>query len=350
MFWRNKKTKKKTRKRDASPIRKLFPDEARDFTPWVAENIELLSQALDLPLMVEDTEVNVGKFSADIVCRDTQGHRVVIENQLEKSDHSHLGQLMTYWSGLKANTAIWITPEPRPEHIDPLKRLNTTSPGNIAFYLVKVDVTKAAGSPPAPTFTVIVHPDESLAPQLDATNEYLEADEEPEDDIADLNLPTVWCVFPRRDKETYEMFLNKNAIGLGFSHLGDLRKLEPTYDAFKAAWTKGILWKLLYSNKRTVSAFASMYYRFVHKATIGDIVVYPPTWHERMIYVGKITSDYQYVEGQSEGYLDRRIVEWITSFPRDAFSKEALKGISVNLAFFQVRNELFLAELEEKLK
>jgi restriction system protein len=79
-------------------------------------------------------------------------------------------------------------------------------------------------------------------------------------------------------------------------------------------------------------------------------VVYPPTWRERKIYVGRITGDYEYVRRQEQGYGDLRRVQWLKSFPRDTFTPEARRGISVNLAFFQVRNETFLTELASNLK
>lgn len=332
------------------PVRDAFPHEAHHFTVWLSENIEVLSEAIGLPLVVEGREVAVGKFSADLVCRDAQNNRVVIENQLERTDHDHLGKMMTYMVHLKANTAVWITPEPRLEHQSVIEHFNRERRAGMAFYLVKVNAVRIDNSRPAPMFTVISHPSEQSQPVFETEIEQFSVEEQPTiQPEKTAGLPPVWCVFPRRDEETYNLFLKKKVIGLGFSNLGDLNKLAPNREAFKRAWTKGFLSKLLPQSERTVNALYSMVYRFVHEVAIGDIVVYPPTWRERTIHVGRVTGEYEHLSRQAEGYSDLRSVKWITSIPRDEFSPEALKGIMVPLALFQVQNEQFLVELEGKL-
>lgn len=93
-------------------LRQAWRDEARDFTPWLFDNIEYLSDILDLELQTTDSEAEVEGFSADIVATDTRtGDRVLIENQLENSDHKHLGQILTYLAGLEAKTVIWVARE-----------------------------------------------------------------------------------------------------------------------------------------------------------------------------------------------------------------------------------------------
>lgn len=90
-------------------LRNYWKDEARDFTPWLAEddNINLLGETVGMELEVQEKEAKVGTFSADILCKDINTDRcVVIENQLEKTDHDHLGKVITYCSGLDAYTAI----------------------------------------------------------------------------------------------------------------------------------------------------------------------------------------------------------------------------------------------------
>ncbi len=141
------------------PVRKAFPHEAINFTPWLENNIEALSQRLNLSLTVIEREKVVGDFFLDLLCQDAEGKRVIIENQLERSDHSHLGQLLTYLVNLNAATAIWVTPEPRAEHQKVVTWLNESTPTAISFYLVRVEAVRIKNSPFAPLFTVIAGPD-----------------------------------------------------------------------------------------------------------------------------------------------------------------------------------------------
>jgi hypothetical protein len=104
------------RKLDIVPLRKAFPDEARDLTPWLAENLDALGDRLGIRLSLEQKEKRVGDFSLDLFCQDGEGQKVIVENQLEQTDHDHLGKLLTYLVNLDAKTAIWVTSDPRPEH------------------------------------------------------------------------------------------------------------------------------------------------------------------------------------------------------------------------------------------
>ena len=92
-------------------LRQAWPHEARSFTPWLSENLEILSSVIGIPLELEGQEVAVEQFSADILARNPRDDsRVLIENQLEQSDHGHIGQIMTYLAGLDVNTVIWSLP------------------------------------------------------------------------------------------------------------------------------------------------------------------------------------------------------------------------------------------------
>ena len=98
-------------------LREVWLKEDTDFTPWLAKNIDLLSERLGLDLVVEDTEKDVGRFRADILCRNTSNDDyVLIENQLTSTDHKHLGQLLTYANGLDAVTIIWVAEKFEEEH------------------------------------------------------------------------------------------------------------------------------------------------------------------------------------------------------------------------------------------
>ena len=106
------------------PLRQVWRHEALDFTTWLEQNIDALSEVLDLSLSSAEREQSAGDFSVDIVAEDGSGNTVIIENQLEQSDHDHLGKLVTYVSMLEAKAAIWIVAAPRPEHVRAVAWLN----------------------------------------------------------------------------------------------------------------------------------------------------------------------------------------------------------------------------------
>jgi len=139
-------------------LRQLWPNEARDFTTWLAENLDFLGETLGIELSLVEQEASAGVFSADILAEDGSGNPVVIENQLERTNHDHLGKLITYLSNLDAKTAVWITSEPRPEHEQAIHWLNEVLPVDMAFYLVKIEAYRIEGSPPAPALTVVAGP------------------------------------------------------------------------------------------------------------------------------------------------------------------------------------------------
>jgi len=140
------------------PLRELWKNEGYDFSVWLEQNIDTLADALGLSLSVVQREKPVGSFQVDLIAEDDGGKLVIIENQLEATDHDHLGKLLTYLTGLEAKTAIWIASQPRPEHVKAVAWLNEATPRDVAFYLVRVAAYRIGGSDPAPLFTVIVGP------------------------------------------------------------------------------------------------------------------------------------------------------------------------------------------------
>jgi len=140
------------------PLRDVWKHEALDFTMWLEENIEVLNDALDLNLSNAEREKTAGAFSLDLVAEDANGSPVVIENQLEKSNHDHLGKLLTYVSSIGAKIGIWIVAEPRPEHVTAVSWLNESNAA--AFYLLKLQAIQIGDSDPAPLLTLIVGPSE----------------------------------------------------------------------------------------------------------------------------------------------------------------------------------------------
>ena len=144
-------------------IRDIWDTEDRDFTPWLAEenNIALLGEAIGLSLDVEAQEKAVGPFRADILCKDTADDSwVLIENQLERTDHKHLGQLMTYASGLKAVTIVWISTKFTEEHRSSLDWLNQITDDSFNFFGLEIELWKIGDSLIAPKFSVISKPND----------------------------------------------------------------------------------------------------------------------------------------------------------------------------------------------
>ncbi|MDA1190271.1 MAG: DUF4268 domain-containing protein [Candidatus Poribacteria bacterium] len=138
------------------PLRQIWQNEATDFTPWLQDNLDVLNDVLDLDLTGAEREQSAGDFNVDLVAEDASGNTVIIENQLERSNHDHLGKLVTYLSAMGAKSAIWIVSDPRPEHVGAIAWLNESSAAD--FYLVKLEAIRIGESSPAPLLTVISQP------------------------------------------------------------------------------------------------------------------------------------------------------------------------------------------------
>jgi len=142
-------------------LRDVWRHEAHNFTTWLENNIDLLNECLPIDLDPDTVkrEESAGAFSVDLVAEDSNGNTVIIENQLEKSNHDHLGKVLTYLSSLDAKTAIWIVSDPRPEHVGAVTWLNDS---NLAdFYLLKIEAVQIGDSAVAPIFTLIVGPSDA---------------------------------------------------------------------------------------------------------------------------------------------------------------------------------------------
>ena len=151
-------------------LRKVWEEEDKDFTPWLAkeDNIALLSKAIGAQLEVEDQEVGIGPFKADIVCRnrDDDGSYVLVENQLERSDHTHLGQLLTYAAGLDevTITIVWIARTFTEQHRAALDWLNEVTSEGVRLFGIEVELWRIGTSPSAPHFNIVAKPNDWTKP------------------------------------------------------------------------------------------------------------------------------------------------------------------------------------------
>jgi hypothetical protein len=144
--------------------RDVWPDEARHFTPWLLDNADYLGEVLGIDIELESAEHPVGPFSLDLFGRDiTNGVKIIVENQLEQTDHRHLGQLLTYAAGTKAGTIVWVSPSFRDEHRDALDFLNDSSTGDVRYFGVRLRVAVIGDSDPAPDFEIVAQPSDWIA-------------------------------------------------------------------------------------------------------------------------------------------------------------------------------------------
>jgi hypothetical protein len=144
-------------------LREIFKHEAYDFTQWLSqpENLELLSNEIGIDIQLIQTEANVGDFNVDILAQEEGTNRkIIIENQLEDTNHDHLGKIITYAAGYDAEIIIWIVKKFREEHKKAIEWLNEHTDENINFFLIVIELWKIDDSAPAPKFNLIVSPNE----------------------------------------------------------------------------------------------------------------------------------------------------------------------------------------------
>jgi hypothetical protein len=144
-------------------LRQIWESEPTDFTPWLAveDNLRLLGSAIGFDLELEAQEKEVGPFRADLLCKDRYSEQwVLIENQLEKTDHDHLGKLLTYAAGLKTVTIVWIAARFTDEHRAALDWLNDITDSRFSFFGLEVELWKIGDSPVAPKFNVVSKPND----------------------------------------------------------------------------------------------------------------------------------------------------------------------------------------------
>ncbi|MCL2109481.1 MAG: DUF4268 domain-containing protein [Oscillospiraceae bacterium] len=144
-------------------LRDIWKNEERDFTPWLEkqENLDMLSEQLGISLIEPKREVRIGSFECDMTCKVESDERlVVIENQLEDSNHDHLGKTIVYASGIGASIIIWIVKTARSEHISAIEWLNEHTDSDISFFLIELEAIKIGDSLPAPQFRIKAEPND----------------------------------------------------------------------------------------------------------------------------------------------------------------------------------------------
>jgi len=148
-------------KMQAVPLRDIWPHEAHNFTPWLLNNSGLLGDVLGMDIEISNAEHPVGGYSLDLIGQDVAtGDRLIIENQLEQSDHSHLGQLLTYASGTEAVNIVWVASNFRAEHRAALDWLNDRTDEKTRFFGIEISAVKINDSIPAPLMRLVAQPND----------------------------------------------------------------------------------------------------------------------------------------------------------------------------------------------
>jgi hypothetical protein len=216
-------------------LREIWKHEALNFTSWLAENVDVLKEQLGVDLTVVEKEKSVGPFSVDILAKDGAGRLVIIENQLERTDHDHLGKVLTYLSNLDAKVAIWISSDPRPEHVTAVDFLNENMPSDTQFFLVKLQAFRIGDSDAAPLFTVEAGPSEGRTAGGEIKKEFAEKDKRRYEFFEQLL---------ERCKSKTSLFSNVSPVGYqGWLNTG--------------AGKAGLMWSLVAMNK---SARAELFF------------------------------------------------------------------------------------------
>ncbi len=144
-----------------SDLRTIWKHEAYNFSKWLAEeeNLQFLSESIGIDLVLDEVESSVGSFNVDILATEEgSGRKVIIENQLEDTNHDHLGKIVTYASGKDAKVIIWIVKRARDEHRQAVEWLNQHTDEEIGFFLLEIELWRIGNSDPAPKFNVVVQP------------------------------------------------------------------------------------------------------------------------------------------------------------------------------------------------
>lgn len=153
---------------ESKAVREIWKNEAKDFTPWLAKNASLLFEEIGITAETIKPEKNVGRYFVDITAEESRTQKkIIVENQLERTDHDHLGKLLTYASNRDACIIVWVVSGFTEEHRKAIEWLNEHTDDEVAFFLVKVEAFCIEDSNPAPKFNVVVEPNLKIEPPPD---------------------------------------------------------------------------------------------------------------------------------------------------------------------------------------
>lgn len=239
-------------------LRKAWPNEASNFTPWLAQeaNLAQLSDAIGLQLELEAVEKQVGSFSADILAKDVNTQQwVLIENQIAPTDHSHLGQLLTYAAGLDAHTVIWIAETFRDEHRAAIDFLNRATTDEFAFFAVQIELWRIGESAFAPRFSIAGKPN-NWSKQAQAVKQVAEAE------LTDTQkmYREFWSSLITKAKQRYPALAGRQPFKGNWQTAERLRGGNPDFSANASyPWDKGLRCEVYIDGTLAKAAFRSLY-------------------------------------------------------------------------------------------
>ncbi len=292
--------------------RKMWPNEAVDFTPWLAENIEELAEKIGMELEVVGQEVSVGPYSADILAKDVNtGDYVVIENQLEKTNHDHLGKSITYASVLNAKTIIWVATNFTEEHKKALDWLNDNTNEELTFWGIQIELWQIGEDTASVRFNIVSKPSSDVKTIKKKTSV--------ESESSKIQLQ-FWTKFKEKLLETKRFsklqmpqgrYWYDIAIGRSYVHISN----------FCNTWKNTVGVRLYIDNKAVESYFPALLAR---KAEINQKLGFEPTWDANPAAKDKtiaVQADIDFSDSQNlEKMLDWMVVMTLNFY--DVFSQE----------------------------
>ncbi|WP_082616532.1 DUF4268 domain-containing protein [Massilia sp. Root418] len=274
--------------------RTVWQSEPRDFTPWLAQNLGLLGEALGLDLELVQMEAPVGNYACDIEAKETNsGRRVIIENQLESTDHTHLGQLVTYAAGLDAAVIVWIATSVRDEHREAIDFLNRHTREAVDFFVIALELVRIGTSAPAVVFRLAASPNAwaknaAARPEVsDRMNSYRSFFQPLMDELRERHHFTNARVAQPQSWYAFSSGVTGITYGLSFTAKGELRA-EVYIDVGDASRNKAIFGAL--NEVRTQI-----------EDQLGEPAVWEPLPERRASRIGMVRANTKIEDTQSNG-------------------------------------------------
>lgn len=259
------------------PLREAWPNEATSFTPWLHEddNMAALGEALGMESLIPvGRERAVGHFSADLLAEDHEGNRVLIENQLEQSDHDHLGKCLTYAAGLKAKTIVWLCSRIRDEHRAAIDWLNDVSTDDYSFFAVEIELYRIGESVLAPRFNIAANPN-------NWSREVRQQASRAQNDLTETQKAHIayWTGLIEAAKDTYDALGRRKAYKGNWQTAESFTVNSDLYFEFNISRSqKGLRSEIYIGGQSAKSAFDWMKHEIVENDLLADLDI---SW-ERM--------------------------------------------------------------------